>query len=181
MSDWRDGLIDAAMPLLHGHPDGACVIVLHIRGSARVVPGVNYFGRDEALNAINAKAATKPPYNLLRTGGTVGGPVPKIAATRFFGSFEYLRINTATVEALPASNPYAPYENGNYPFTQWERLGDVKVDHTFTTGHNIYGRYAYDTRSSQTGALRRLQRPLSIRASRIVLFSKITILSRRTY
>ena len=74
----------------------------------------------------------------------MGGPVPKLANTRVFGSYEYLRINTAYIEALPATNPFAAEENGNYPYTQWESIGDVKVDHTFNDNHHAFARYAYD-------------------------------------
>ena len=34
-----------------------------------------YFGRDKALNARNAKAATVPPFKQTRAGGTYGGPI----------------------------------------------------------------------------------------------------------
>ena len=34
-----------------------------------------YFGRDKALNARNAKAATVPPFKQTRVGGTYGGPI----------------------------------------------------------------------------------------------------------
>ena len=34
-----------------------------------------YFGRDKALNARNAKAATVPPFKQARIGGTYGGPI----------------------------------------------------------------------------------------------------------
>ncbi len=128
----------------YGHAMDAVINVVTLSGGDEYHGTIYYFGRDQALNAVNAEATTKPPYNLLRIGGTVGGPVPMLKATHVFGSFEYLRINSAQIEALPASNPYAIYENGNYPFTQWERLGDVKVDHTFNANHNIYSRYAYD-------------------------------------
>ena len=128
----------------YGRAMNAVINVVTLSGGDHYHGTGYYFGRDASLNATNAEATVKPPYNLLRAGGTVGGPVPKVTSTHFFGSFEYLRINTAAIEALPASNPYAVYENGNYPFTQWERLGDVKVDHSFNDKHRVYGRYAYD-------------------------------------
>jgi hypothetical protein len=128
----------------YGRAMDAVINVVTLSGGDHYHGTGYYFGRNASLNAINAEATVKPPYNLQREGGTIGGPVPKLSATHFFGSFEYLNINTAVTEALPATNMYAPYENGNYPYTQWERLGDVKVDHNFTSTHSIFARYAYD-------------------------------------
>lgn len=128
----------------YGKAMNAVVNVVTLAGGEKYHGTAYYFGRDASVNAVNALATSMPPYKLLRTGATTGGPVPKIDRTHFFGSFEYVRINTAQVTALPASNPYASQLNGNYPYTQWESIADVKVDHTFSDKHTAYGRYAYD-------------------------------------
>ncbi len=128
----------------YGHALNAVVNVVTLAGGSKYDGTAYYFGRNANLNAVNAMATSKPPYSLLRTGVTIGGPVTKIDATHFFGSFEYLRIATAQITALPASNPFASQVNGNYPFTQWESIANVKVDHTFNAQHSAYSRYAYD-------------------------------------
>ena len=128
----------------YGHALNAVVNVVTLSGGDKFHGTGYYFGRNADLNATNALATTKPPYSLLRTGATIGGPVPKLRDTHFFGSYEYLRINTAQITALPAANPFASQVNGNYPFTQWENIADVKVDHTFNSRHSAYARYAYD-------------------------------------
>ncbi len=128
----------------YGHALNAVVNVVTLSGGDKYHGTAYYFGRNASLNSTNAMATTKPPYSLLRTGGTVGGPVPKLGATHFFGSLEYLRINSAQITALPATNSFATQFNGNYPYTQWETIGDVKVDHTFSAKHSAYSRYAYD-------------------------------------
>ena len=128
----------------YGRAMNAVISVVTLSGGDKYHGTGYYFGRNAALNATNAMATVKPDYSLLRTGGTIGGPVPKLSNTHVFGSFEYLRINSAAIVALGASNPFAAMQNGNYPYTQWERIGDVKVDHNFTDRHRVFGRYAYD-------------------------------------
>lgn len=128
----------------YGHALNAVVNVVTLAGGSKYNGTMYYFGRNANLNATNAMATSKPPYTLLRTGATTGGPVPKFSGTHFFGSVEYLRIASAQITALPASNSFAAQQNGNFPFTQWESIGDTKVDHTFSASHSAYARYAYD-------------------------------------
>jgi len=109
-----------------------------------------YFGRNAALDATNALATDKPPYSLLRGGGTIGGPVFS-NKTHFFVGYERLNINTAAVEALPPTNPFAAQENGNYPYTQTETLVDARVDHRFNSNNSIWVRYAYDNQAVPQG------------------------------
>jgi hypothetical protein len=109
-----------------------------------------YFGRDKALNAQNAKATTKPPFNQARTGGTFGGPFV-LNKTHFFTAYEFLNINRAAIVALPANNPFALQQNGNYPYRVTEHLFDTKVDHRFNDAHSVTVRYAYDNQTTPTG------------------------------
>jgi hypothetical protein len=109
-----------------------------------------YFGRDQALDATNALATSKPPYDLRREGGTIGGPVYS-NNTHFFAAYENLNINTAAVEALPPNNPFAAQENGNYPYTETENLVDARVDHRFSSADTLWVRYAYDRHLTPTG------------------------------
>jgi hypothetical protein len=110
-----------------------------------------YFGRDAALNARNAFAATKPDFSQSRTGGTVGGPIPGWKHTNFFGATEYLRVNNSQITALPANNPFAVAQNGIYPFTSTEKFADLKVDHRFSNTNWAYVRYAYDNQFTPGG------------------------------
>jgi carboxypeptidase family protein/TonB-dependent receptor-like protein len=110
-----------------------------------------YFGRDDALNATNAYATTKPPFSQTRAGGTVGGKVPAAGRTNFFSAYEALQINNAQITALPPNNPFAAQQNGIYPFTATERIFDSKVDHRFSDANSAYVRYAYDNQYTPGG------------------------------
>lgn len=109
-----------------------------------------YFGRDKSLNARNAKAATVPPFKQSRVGGTYGGPITK-NRTHMFGAYEFLNIDKAAIVSLPASNPFAAQQNGNYPFTATEHLVDARVDHQISDAQSAYVRYAYDKQFTPSG------------------------------
>ncbi|MFN8061464.1 MAG: TonB-dependent receptor [Vicinamibacterales bacterium] len=108
-----------------------------------------YFGRDKALNARNAFATTVPPFRQARGGGSFGGPIAK-NRTHVFAAVEYLNIDKAATIALSPSNPFASTQNGNYPYTITDTLGDVKVDHRFNDKHSMWARYAYDNQFTPT-------------------------------
>src|SRR5262249_60211303 len=57
----------------------------------------------------------------------------------------------AAIVALPASNPFALQQNGNYPFTVNEHLFDTKLDHRFNDANSIFVRYAYDNQTTPSG------------------------------
>jgi Carboxypeptidase regulatory-like domain/TonB dependent receptor len=105
-----------------------------------------YFGRDQKLDATNAFATTKLPFDQTRAGGSFGGPIAA-NKTHFFGAFENLHVNNTTLVSLPGSNPFASLENGMFPTPSREKMGDVKVDHQFTGQHSLFVRYAYDSQS----------------------------------
>jgi len=115
----------------YGHALNAVVSATTKSGGDQLHGTLYYFGRDAELNARNALATVTPPYSLFRGGATVGGPI-KRNKTHYFASIEYLDIHTAGIEALPGSNPFAAQENGNIPYTQTEKIGDFKVDHSFS-------------------------------------------------
>jgi hypothetical protein len=104
---------------------------------------VSYFGRDDKLNAKNAFARTKPPFESARVSGTLGGPILQNKAF-FFGALEYSRQNSVRIIALPATNPFAPQVNGVYDNGVRATLGQAKVDYTANTRHSFTGRYLYD-------------------------------------
>jgi hypothetical protein len=109
-----------------------------------------YFGRDKDLNATNALATSVPPFKQARLGGTYGGPITQ-NKTHMFVAYEYLNINKAAIVALPASNPFAAQQNGNYPYTVTEKIFDTKVDHRFNDQHALMVRYAYDNQLTPSG------------------------------
>ena len=134
----------------YGHAMNAVVNVVSKSGGNHLHGTFYYFGRDQSLNARNALATIKPPYEQTRAGATIGGPVFG-NSWHYFASFEYLRTSTAAIVALPASNPFAGQQNGNYPYTSNEKEGDIKVDHSFGNSNNFYGRYAYDKQYLPSG------------------------------
>jgi len=103
----------------------------------------SYFGRHDALNARNAFARTKPPFDSTRLSGNVGGPL--IANKAFyFGAFEDVRQNAVRLISLPSANPFAGRFNGVYGNGNRGKLGQAKVDYTVNPQHALSIRYLYD-------------------------------------
>ena len=109
-----------------------------------------YFGRDKALNARNAKAASMPPFKQARVGGTFGGPIV-LNQTHVFGAYEFLNIDKAAIVSLPPTNPFAAQQNGNYPFRSTEHLINGRIDHRFSDTNSLFVRYAYDRQITPSG------------------------------
>ena len=103
----------------------------------------SYFGRDDKLNAKNAFAKTKPPFDSARVSGTIGGPIAPNKAF-FFGALEYNQQNSVRIIALPAANPFAGQFNGVYDNGNRAKLGQAKVDYTINPRHALTVRYLYD-------------------------------------
>ena len=101
----------------------------------------SYFGRHDALNAKNAFAQTKPPFDSTRVSGTLGGPIMRNRAF-FFGALEYNRQNSVRIISLPVTNPFAPEYNGVYTNGNRNKLGQAKVDYA-ATEHSVSARYLY--------------------------------------
>ena len=127
----------------YGKATTAVVTVVTKAGGNRVTGSGYYFGRDRALTARNAFATTNPPFTQTRAGYSLGGPIVQ-NRTHFFTAYEGLFVNTAEIVALPASNPFAAMENGEYEKKQRRRNFDGRLDHRFNDAHNMYVRYAYD-------------------------------------
>jgi len=121
----------------------AVVSVATKSGSNKFSGSGYYFGRDDKLDATNAFATTKLPFDQTRVGGSFGGPI-KMNRTHFFGALEKLNVNNTTLVSLPASNPFATLENGMFPTPTREKMADLKVDQQFTSQHSLFVRYAYD-------------------------------------
>src|SRR4029077_11148472 len=98
------------------------------------------------LDATNAFATSKVPFEQTRGGGAFGGPVV-MNKTHFFGASAQRNCNNTTQVSLPPSTPDASLENGLFPTPSRERMADVKVDHQFTSNHSAFVRYAYDNQA----------------------------------
>ncbi len=103
---------------------------------------LSYFGRDDSLNAKNAFAKSKPPFDSTRVSGTLGGPIARNRAF-FFGALEYVRQNSVRIIALPPANPFAGGFNGVYGNGNRGKLGQAKVDYTVNPRHALSVRYLY--------------------------------------
>ena len=125
---------------------GALVAVVSVAtksGTNRFGGSGYYFGRDQKLDATNAFATTKLPFDQTRVGGSFGGPIV-MNRTHFFGAVEKLNVNNTTLVSLPATNPFATIENGTFPTPTYEKMGDVRIDHQLSGQQNLFVRYAYD-------------------------------------
>jgi outer membrane receptor protein involved in Fe transport len=127
----------------YGKATTAVVSVVTKSGTNRMAGSGYYFGRDKALNARNAYARTVPPFAQTRVGYSFGGPIEQ-NRTHFFSAYETLFRNTASIVALPATNPFAAMENGEYERKIRRRNFTNRVDHRWSDNHNMYVRYAYD-------------------------------------
>src|SRR5207247_649498 len=103
----------------------------------------SYYGRDASLNARNAFATTKPPFDSTRLSGTFGGPIFQNKA-HFFGAVERLRQNAVQIVALPAVNPFASPWNGVYGNANNETTADGKIHYQVNSNHLLSLRYLYD-------------------------------------
>jgi hypothetical protein len=136
----------------YGRALGAVVSVVTKSGANEVHGSGFYFGRDDALNARNAAAATKPPFDEQRLGLSAGGPLVRNRA-HVFGAFESDHQDTARVVGLSSSNSFAARENGIFPARFDERMAVVKVDHRFNGAHSAFVRYVYDNQDGDRSLL----------------------------
>ena len=136
----------------YGKALGAVVSVVTKSGANEVRGSGFYFGRDDSLNAPNAFAATKPPFDEQRWGLSLGGPLVR-NRTHVFGAYESDHQDTARIVALSASNPFASRENGIFPARSDERMAVIKIDHRFADAHSALVRYVYDNQDGERSLL----------------------------
>ncbi len=123
---------------------GTAVVNVLTRSGTNILHGSgSYFGRDVKLNAKNAFASSKPPFNLARLSGTVGGPI-QLNKAHFFAAGEYLRTNSATLVTLNSSNPFASTWNGSYPSGDREKTLQARVNYQLNDRHSASVRYLMD-------------------------------------
>jgi Carboxypeptidase regulatory-like domain/TonB-dependent Receptor Plug Domain len=85
-----------------GHSTGG-VVTMSTRSGTNALHGTTFESfRNDALDARNVFAATKPPINLNQFGGTLGGPAVR-DRTFFFGTWERTRqlVSNAVVSTVP--------------------------------------------------------------------------------
>jgi hypothetical protein len=125
----------------YGGALAAIVNVVSKSGTNRMSGSGYYFGRDDSLNAKNAYARRKPPFQQVRVGASFGGPIVE-NRTHYFASYEQQKTDSANITALPASNPFAGLENGIYPNFTKDKNFLARVDHRMNEAHSLYVRYA---------------------------------------
>ena len=136
----------------YGRALGAIVSVVTRSGANDVHGSGFYFGRDDSLNARNAFAPAKPPFDEQRWGLSLGGPLVR-NRTHMFGAYEADHQDTARIVALGPSNLFASRENGVFPAHNDERMVVVKIDHGFASAHRASVRYAYDNQGGERSLL----------------------------
>ena len=127
----------------YGQAMSAVVTVVTKSGTNDLNGSAFYFGRDQALNATDPFATSKPPFRQTRLGGSFGGPIFRDKA-HYFGAYEHLDVDTANIVSLPPSNPFAVYENGVYPTGTGNDMAVVRVDYRFNDTQSLSLRYAFD-------------------------------------
>jgi hypothetical protein len=125
----------------YGGALSAIVSVVSKSGTNRQSGSGFYFGRDDSLNAKNAYAVKKPPFQQVRVGASNGGALIE-SRTHYFVSYEQQNTDSANITALPASNPFATLENGIYPNFSKDKNLLGRVDHRINEAQSIYVRYA---------------------------------------
>ena len=128
----------------------AAVVSVVTKSGGNLFSGTgSYFGRDKALNAPNYFAAgPKPEFSQTRVGGTLGGPIVR-NRTHFFGSYEHNDLNTVKIISLPATNPFAADNNGQFPSGSRNTVATLKVDHRFNDRNSLFVRWAHDDQYAQ--------------------------------
>jgi hypothetical protein len=130
----------------YGSALNAVVSVVTKSGGNRIDGSAFYFGRDDSLNARNAFAQGKPPFDEQRLGGALGGPLVR-NRTHLFGTYESDAVDTVRIIALPATSRFAARENGVFPATSDDRMAVLKLDHRFSAAHSAFVRHAYARQS----------------------------------
>jgi Carboxypeptidase regulatory-like domain/TonB dependent receptor len=132
----------------HGASLNSVVTVVTKSGTNEFAGSGFYYGRDRALNARNAFATEKPPFDQQRYGGSLGGPIMR-NKTHFFGAYEFSNVDTSKVIALPPVNPFASEQNGTFSSGSQNHLVSAKANHVFNDANLLAIRYAYDNQSLQ--------------------------------
>ena len=128
----------------------AAVVSVVTKSGGNLFSGTgSYFGRDKALNAPNYFAAgPNPEFSQTRVGGTLGGPIVR-NRTHFFGSYEHNDLKAVKIISLPATNPFAAGNNGQFPSGSRNTVATLKVDHRFNDRNSLFVRWAHDQQNAE--------------------------------
>ncbi len=139
---------------VNGRSEGSAVNVITKSGTNAYHGALYFFGRDQALNTINALETTKGAFSRQQFGGAIGGPVKKDKTFLFF-TLERTREQTEisiTPQAFAELNLVAflgakPAASVPTPYFDWRYNG--RLDHRFNEKHAL--NFSYSNQNN-TGA-----------------------------
>lgn len=118
----------------HGHSTGGVVTLTTKAGTNQYHGSVFEYLRNDALDARNFFAATKPRLRLNQFGGSFGGPIRR-DQTHFFASWEETRQITGGTTILTV--PTEKQRNGDFSETRNQAGGLIPIYDPATTAGNL--------------------------------------------
>src|ERR1044071_5890303 len=113
-------------------------------GTDRFRGQVSFNFNDDALNARNSFADTRPPIQTRQYGGNIGGPILKKKASFFF-DFDKRDINDQTIivaKVLDANNNIVDFTD-TVPVPSRRTTFSPRVDYQINPNNTLVGRYTY--------------------------------------
>ena len=147
--DWIQefSLISLQAPAEYGGAAGGFVNAITRSGGNQFHGRAYGFFQNAALNAtplfLPAAFPNKPPQNLERIGGMVGGPIKKDKLF-FFGGFEYFHNLTSVPVNVPAAFVGPASTSGVFPQSATTYIMMGKVDYQLNTNNRVSGRFNYE-------------------------------------
>ncbi len=126
-----------------GQASGGVVNVVTRSGTNAFEHRLFIYHRDDALDARNAFATSKAPFDRQQYGGFTGGPLLRDQAF-FFGSYEGMHQDRTAVVTTPA-------ERGDFPNPTDQHQIFGKLDYQLTPSHQLTTHYNED-RSDETNS-----------------------------
>ncbi len=129
-----------------GQASGGVVNVVTRSGTNDLEHRLFLYHRDDALDARNAFATAKAPFDRQQYGGFTGGPIRRDRAF-FFGSYERTHEDQTAVVTTPV-------QRGEYPRPTNQHQIFGKVDYQLTSSHALTARFnedRYDATNSGVG------------------------------
>ncbi len=132
---------------VNGRSEGSAVNVITKSGTNQYHGALFFFGRDQALNTINALESTKGAFSRQQFGGAIGGPVKKDKTFLFF-ALERTREQTE-ISIVPAAFAELklveflgakPFPSIPTPYFDWRYNG--RLDHRFNENHSVNVSYS---------------------------------------
>lgn len=120
----------------YGQASGGVVNVVTRSGTNAFEQRLFLFHRDDRLDAKNAFAVAKAPFDRQQFGGFAGGPLQRDRVF-YFGSYEGLVLDETAVVSTRV-------ESGEYPRPTRQHQYFGKVDYQVARNHNLTLRYSYE-------------------------------------